>query len=260
MCASQQTTRWRRSSAPFALPVIIRLSSTTTDQRRQRLLQTSRPVKTSGRVLSIGAPIANTQIYVLDGEMEPCTNSGWLAGVVHRGRWEWRVRYSGPAGADGREVCARPFAAERVVPDCTGVGIWGGGVGRRLLRFLGRNDDLAEDSWISGGVGEIEARLAELARKVRDAVVVAREDYRLETSSWWRTTRWEGQKRKLWMRRGCGSTWRCDYRSTCVPFSGVCATGRDAADGEREAGPARAYRRQSWMAYGVSEYAAPEEA
>ena len=165
----------------------------------------------------IGRPIANTRVYVLDGNVQEPVPVG-VAGELYIGGAGVGARVSEPAGADGGAVRAGSVqrgGGSADVPD--------GGSGRWLadgnIEFLGRIDHQVKIRGFRIELGEIEARLAEHAG-VREAVVVAREDGRA-TSGWWRTTpvnaddaRWKWRAlRGASERRGCRSTW-C-RRRTC---------------------------------------------
>ena len=121
----------------------------------------------------IGRPIANTRIYVLDGQGEPVP-VGVAGETVHRRR-RGGAGLSEPAGADGGAVRAGSVQCRRPERGCTGRAIWGGGGRTGTIEFLGRNDDQVKIRGFRIELGEIEARLAEHAG-VREAVVLARED------------------------------------------------------------------------------------
>ncbi|SNR35476.1 non-ribosomal peptide synthetase [Actinomadura mexicana] len=119
----------------------------------------------------IGRPIANTQVHVLNRELEPCP-----PGVVGE-------LFVGGAGL-ARGYLGRPgLTAERFVPDLFG----GGGSGGRLYRtgdlvrwsvdggleFVGRVDFQVKVRGFRVELGEVESVLGG-HRGVRDAVVVAR--------------------------------------------------------------------------------------
>jgi amino acid adenylation domain-containing protein len=129
---------------------------------------------TDGRVepVSIGRPISNTRIYILDayGRPVPAGVSGEI--------------YIGGAGV-GRGYLNRPeLTAERFVADTFSAGADArmyrtGDLGRYLadgnIEYLGRNDDQVKIRGFRIELGEIEARLA-AHEGVREAVVTAREE------------------------------------------------------------------------------------
>ena len=122
--------------------------------------------------ISIGRPISNTQIYILDGSGEPCPIG--VAGEL----------YIGGAGV-ARGYLNRPeLTAERFVRnpfvDDPGARMYRtGDLGYWLsdgnIAFVGRNDFQVKIRGFRIELGEIEARLSEHPG-IRDAVVVARED------------------------------------------------------------------------------------
>jgi amino acid adenylation domain-containing protein len=124
------------------------------------------------RAIPIGRPIANTQIYILDGHREPVPIG--VAGEIHIGGDGVGRGYLNRAELTAERFLADPFSP---VPHArmyrTGdLGRWRADGN---IEFLGRNDFQVKLRGFRIELGEIEAQLLRCAG-VAEAVAVARED------------------------------------------------------------------------------------
>ena len=181
--------------------------------------------------MPIGRPIANTQIYMLDGQGEPVPVG--VAGELYIGGAGVARGYLNRAGADGGAVRAGSVRGESRERGCTGRGIWGGSCADGNIEFLGRNDHQVKIRGFRIELGEIEARLAEHAG-VREAVVVAREDERGRQAAGG-VLHVRGRRGAAWSARRCATHLAADAAGV-HGAGGVRAAGGAAADAERQAG------------------------
>ncbi len=129
-------------------------------------------IETSAASISIGRPIANTRIYILDGQGEPVA-VGVVGEIYIGGSGVARGYWKRP------ELTAEKFLEDPFREDGKGRMYRTGDLGRWLgdgdIEFVGRNDFQVKVRGYRIELGEIEARLRE-REGVGEAVVVARED------------------------------------------------------------------------------------
>jgi amino acid adenylation domain-containing protein/non-ribosomal peptide synthase protein (TIGR01720 family)/FkbM family methyltransferase len=121
---------------------------------------------------SIGRPVANTQAYLLDANLEPVPQG--VVGELYLGGEGLARGYLNRADLTAEKFIPDPFATE------PGARLYGtGDLARHLpggeLEFLGRVDHQVKVRGFRIELGEVEARLVEQPG-VREAVVVAREE------------------------------------------------------------------------------------
>jgi amino acid adenylation domain-containing protein len=126
----------------------------------------------TGESVPIGQPIANTQIYILDGNGE-LVPRGVVGELYIAGAGVARGYLNRPA------LTAEKFVPNPYAPEMGARMYRTGDLGRWLangnIQFLGRNDFQVKVRGFRIELGEIEAKLAE-CMGVRQAVVMARED------------------------------------------------------------------------------------
>lgn len=130
---------------------------------------TTTPISPSDIEVSLGSPIANTQLYVLDHALEPVPVG--MQGELYIGGDGVTRGYLNRGDLTHERFLPNPFADGRIYR--TGDLVRYDASGR--LEFIGRADNQVKVRGNRIELGEIEARIA-TEHGVRDAVVMVRED------------------------------------------------------------------------------------
>lgn len=125
---------------------------------------------TTHECLSVGAPLANTKVFVLNDDFNPVPPG--LAGEIFIGGDGLARGYLGRGGLTGERFVPSPFGDGDRLYRTGDIGRWRG---TGELECLGRNDHQVKIRGYRIELGEVEAALRELGC-VGQAVVVVRED------------------------------------------------------------------------------------
>jgi len=121
---------------------------------------------------SIGVPVANTQIHILDRRLQPVPQGS--VGEIYIGGANLAHGYLGRPQLTAQRFIADPFGshAHARLYRTGDLGCW---QADGMIEYLGRNDDQIKIRGFRIELGEIEARLA-MHPQVKEAAVIARED------------------------------------------------------------------------------------
>ena len=122
---------------------------------------------------TIGRPIANTRVYVLDAGLHPVPLG--VPGEIYLEGSGLARGYLAPARADRRALHSRSIPRRRRARACTAPATWRAGARMGASSTSGRVDHQVKIRGFRIELGEIEAALRQHPA-VRDAVVMARED------------------------------------------------------------------------------------
>ncbi|MEQ1514762.1 MAG: amino acid adenylation domain-containing protein [Lysobacteraceae bacterium] len=136
------------------------------------ILSTSTWLSAEAGTITIGRPIANTQVYLLDAHRQPVPIG--VVGEIHIGGAGVALGYLNRPELTAELFLEDPFSAEADARMYrTGdLGRW---MADGTIEFLGRNDFQVKIRGFRIELGEIEAKLCALAG-IREAVAIARED------------------------------------------------------------------------------------
>ncbi len=136
------------------------------------ILSTAKELRADEAIITIGHPIANTRVYLLDAQRRPVPVA--VPGEIWIGGEGVAQGYLNRPDLTADAFLVDPFSD---APDARMYKT--GDLGRRLsdgaIEFLGRNDFQVKIRGFRIELGEIEARLCEF-EDVREAVVMARDD------------------------------------------------------------------------------------
>ncbi len=157
---------------------------------------------------TIGKPMANTRIYLLDAHQQPVPYG--VAGEIFIGGDGVARGYLNLEQVNAERFLVDPFSTS---PDARMYKT--GDLARYMadgrIEYLGRNDFQVKVRGFRIELGEIEARLGGCTG-VKEAAVIARED-RPGKNAWW--PMWSPSQRSTWMPPVCVLNWHRNWPSIC---------------------------------------------